>query len=171
MQDTDRFAELAQRYVQLIDSHERQDLQAFVVLVHPLLVDLYRAALVLPAVEPTEEDLPDRPGLDQWGRIFQSLGAKFGSRNQYSEMFDPYDAPGTEPVHPAISDDLADIYVDLKQGLNRWKEGTKDDAVWQWRFLFESHWGRHATDALRALHALVFDYGVEVSPRESDGAV
>jgi hypothetical protein len=166
---SDLFAGLAQQYVVLIDKHEGHDLRSFVAQLHPLLVELYRAALLLPAVEPTEDDQPNRIGMEEWTKIFQSLGAKFGARNQYSEMFDPYDSADEEPVKPALSDDLADIYHDLKQGLDRWNSGKKEDAIWHWRFLFESHWGRHASDALRPLHALVFDYGVE-SPR-SEGAV
>ena len=37
-------------------------------------------------------------------------------------------------------------------------EGAPEgDVVWEWRFGFYSHWGRHATEALRALHARLAD--------------
>ena len=42
----------------------------------------------------------------------------------------------------------------------RFDEGSPEavaDAVWQWRFSFESHWGQHATGAMNALRELVSD--------------
>ena len=28
--------------------------------------------------------------------------------------------------------------------------------VWEWRFSYENHWGRHAIGAMRAIHALLY---------------
>ncbi len=32
-----------------------------------------------------------------------------------------------------------------------------NDALWECSFSFETHWGNHATDAIRVLHRLVSD--------------
>jgi hypothetical protein len=59
-----------------------------------------------------------------------------------------------------IADDVADVWRDVKRGLLALGEGHRpDDVTWQWRFDFYSHWGRHATEALRALHARLADEG------------
>ncbi|MFE7505205.1 DUF5063 domain-containing protein [Promicromonospora sp. NPDC057488] len=49
---------------------------------------------------------------------------------------------------------MADIWRDLRSGLD-WLDSGADpaDVLWDWRFGFETHWGRHATHALHALHA------------------
>lgn len=49
------------------------------------------------------------------------------------------------------SDDLADIWRDLKRGLDRWDRGAHRSAAWQWSFSFPHHWGTHAVGVLREL--------------------
>ena len=39
----------------------------------------------------------------------------------------------------------------LREGLGYYEQGRLADAVWSWRFLFFTHWGRHASSALRAI--------------------
>ena len=58
-----------------------------------------------------------------------------------------------------ISDDLADIWRDVKEGLleiDRGKETSTMEAVWHWRFSFETHWAHHVAGASAALNALCF---------------
>jgi hypothetical protein len=92
--------------------------------------------------------------------LYSALATKLGRRDYYNEMFAPYDLAEREPVTGSLADDLADIYADLSRGLAAWQVGNTEDAVWEWRFHFQHHWGEHTTGALRALHALgsAFDY-------------
>jgi hypothetical protein len=57
-----------------------------------------------------------------------------------------------QPIGASPSDDLLDVYWDLQRGLAAFDSGRASEAVWIWRFGFETHWGDHAVDALRALH-------------------
>jgi hypothetical protein len=44
-------------------------------------------------------------------------------------------------------------HADVTRGLRLWDlDVPREAAIWEWRFHFESHWGDHAIDALRALH-------------------
>ena len=64
-------------------------------------------------------------------------------------------APGPLPVvwtETALAH-LAAMYRDLRAGLLKWERGEAGEALWEWRFGFENHWGKHATGALRALWA------------------
>lgn len=57
-----------------------------------------------------------------------------------------------------LSDDLSDIWLELKIGLRYWREGGKSWCLlsgWHWKFTFESHWGGHAVSALVVLHQLI----------------
>ncbi len=89
-------------------------------------------------------------GRDEWQRLYARLGSlPFG---YYGVVFDPHTIPPEEPVIGDLADDLADIYRDLKDGMNLWTAGHHVEAVCHWRQHFGFHWGRHAADAIRALH-------------------
>jgi len=56
-----------------------------------------------------------------------------------------------------LADDFADIYRDLKEGLNlnESHEASPEDNIWHWRLGYYSHWGKHAIDAVRTIHFLL----------------
>lgn len=108
-----------------------------------VLLPLYAAATELPAATKlTELDTPSELPPEAW--------AGFAEHDLYWEVFDPYEL--SEPVAGSLSDDLLDIFRDVRRGLWFWDRHEIADAVWEWRFSFDSHWGAHAADALRALH-------------------
>lgn len=61
-------------------------------------------------------------------------------------------------------DDLADIYRDLRHGLDRYAFGDADhitNAIWQWRFNYQFHWGAHLFRALATVHEIRFQLYME----------
>ena len=108
------------------------------------LTSLYDCATLLPDTEATKGDEPVTPGAPSQWPGFERFEA-------YWEVFDPYQR--STPVGGSLSDDVLDIYGDLRRGLSLWDtEASRPAALWDWRFHFEVHWGDHAVDALRALH-------------------
>lgn len=73
----------------------------------------------------------------------------FEEADLYWEVFDPYEEAPL--VCGSLSDDLLDVYRDLRRGLLIYDAGKVGSAVWEWKFHFTNHWGDHAVDALRAL--------------------
>jgi len=69
----------------------------------------------------------------------------------YSEVFNNLVIPPEEPVVGDIVDDLVDIYNDIAPGLALFEKGDLAAAKNHWQFWLSSHWGEHATSALRAL--------------------
>jgi hypothetical protein len=69
----------------------------------------------------------------------------------YSEVFNNLIVPPEEPVIGDIVDDLVDIYGDIAPGLELFDSGKLAEARDHWQFWLASHWGEHATSALRAL--------------------
>jgi hypothetical protein len=56
-----------------------------------------------------------------------------------------------------LADALLDIYVDVKEGLlilHGDSECAYENAVWHWKFTFETHWGNHLYDVLPRLWQL-----------------
>jgi Domain of unknown function (DUF5063) len=68
----------------------------------------------------------------------------------YSVMFDAFDATGG-PVETTVSDDLADIYIDLAEGFETLREEGPAAARATWKRLYYFHWGRHAVHAQTAI--------------------
>jgi hypothetical protein len=69
----------------------------------------------------------------------------------YSEVFNNLVIPPEEPVVGDIVDDVVDIYSDIEPGLALFESSNLAAAKDHWQFWFASHWGEHATSAVRAL--------------------
>jgi hypothetical protein len=143
--ETAAFVDQAHQFCDFIERASTLSLSERLEAARTRLLELYKAGTALPHVEPPEGfdagSNPPRP--DGW--------AGFAKFEVYWEVFDPYvDEP---PVAGSLSDDLLDVYFDVRRGLDLWKsKAPRAAAIWEWRFHFDSHWGDHAVDALRALH-------------------
>lgn len=57
------------------------------------------------------------------------------------------------PMTGDAIDDLADIARDMEQVERLWESGRAEDAGWQFRFGYRTHWGRHLQDLRSYVHA------------------
>ena len=113
---------------------------------------LYSAALELPI--PFAMGTPDAVAEVDPPLEAQVTARVAGVKPQvYWEVFDPLHDPAEEPVVGSIADDIGDIYRDVARGLVLFELGERAEALWEWGFNFRTHWGAHATGAMRALHA------------------
>ncbi|MGH6627326.1 MAG: DUF5063 domain-containing protein [Burkholderiaceae bacterium] len=147
-----RFSEEARRFIDWADgSASHQKLTAAVALRR--VVTLYAAALALP--QPWSEGVSDAGAaeavLAERLQAVRTRAAAFALQH-YSEIFSPLVQPLEPPVVGDLADDLVDIYRDVAVGLCLYEAGGIDDAIWQWGFKFQTHWGEHASSAIRALH-------------------
>jgi hypothetical protein len=111
------------------------------------LLDLYSKALYLPEVEPENDEITNFD--------ISVPPIKINKYDHYWEVFNPYHLE--EPVGASLSDDILDIYKDVKKGIHLYGKNKHIEAIWEWKFGFEIHWGSHAVDAIRALHSVNFD--------------
>ena len=117
------------------------------------LIALYSAALDLPTGDADGPDAPPSMTPDEWQALHRRLSEKFGDIDHYHLIFDPYQEE--PPVVASLADDVADIYRDLRDGFALLEAGgSREGAIWEWRFGFDSHWGRHAAHALYVVYAL-----------------
>jgi hypothetical protein len=162
------FVAVARQYRAAVDTRDADDPAAFLCGVHRLLAGLCYAAEGLPRMDevelpPGSEGLVTRADADGlvevWRPLAEALEAELDEDAYYWEVSDPYGPGPAEPADGSLADDLANVYMDLDDGLRRWD--TADDALrrtiaWEWRFSYESHWGRHAIGAMGAIHALLY---------------
>ena len=65
------------------------------------------------------------------------------------------DNPHNDLIRGSLSDNLADIYQDLKDFVILYQRpfrNVKEAAVWDIRQLFRSHWGFRVVNVLKVLH-------------------
>jgi len=74
------------------------------------------------------------------------------------------------PVHGRISDDVADVAIELVHGLRHYEAGRVDEALWWWQFSFLSHWGAQALNAQRALLSIVAHQRLDAGDEEAAAA-
>ena len=146
-----RFCDEARCFVAWADGTAAKELSAPLALRR--VVALYAAALELPQpwserVSPGGSD--DPPELVERLGIVRNRAAAIPLQH-YSEIFSPL-VLADEPVVGDLADDLVDIYRHVSRGLNLYDAGCIDDAIWEWAFNFQLHWGEHASSAIRALH-------------------
>lgn len=156
----DQFADAAAQFCRFIDNRREIDVETFARKSARLLSSLYLLAWELPDVSPgSKEALSSGISPEAWSGIAREIGEKFGGHVSYWLVFDPFEL--TDPVIGDLGDNLADIYRDLLTGLTAFRMGSEVqrlEAIWDWRFGFEVHWGRHLVSALRSLHALLVEY-------------
>lgn len=116
------------------------------------LTSIYVAALTLPpAVFPeNERKYPVGVGNDEWQRV-RRWCARFPFQ-YYCDLVEPTDTTASEAGLGDLADDIADIYRDVVAGLRLFEAGLGAEALFEWGLGFRTHWGRHATAAIHALH-------------------
>jgi hypothetical protein len=131
-----------------------------------LLPYLYLNASLLPDLEPFFEDGNEKFVTESdWFMVHDKFRGKFGSADDYPEVFDEKFNYSEGPVVSSLSENLADIYQDLKDFLLLYQTGTQEvmnDAVWECKQNFETFWGQKLTNALRAIHKFIYS-GEEIS--------
>ena len=132
---------------------------------------LYINASLLPQFETFFEDGNEKFVTESdWVRLHEVLREKFGSADDYLEVFDEKDNESDGPVLASISENMADIYQDLKDFLLLYQTGTVEvmnDAVWECRMNFENFWGQKLVNSLRAIHKFLYS-GEEIEKVEND---
>ncbi len=111
-----------------------------------MLMTLYISAMSLPATEQETNELSSD--------ISEAVSIRFSEQipTMYWEIFDPY--VDEEPVCGDLLDDLSDIAADLRDGMKEYETGRFGNAIFEWKFGLNNHWGQHIVDALKALHSI-----------------
>jgi hypothetical protein len=136
-----------------------------------ILPMMYIKASLLPALDPFFEDGNEKFITESdWIRINDTLRDKFGTADDYLEVFDERVKETEGPVVSSISENMADIYQDIKDFLLLYQTGTPEvmnDAIWECRMNFESIWGQKLVNSMRAIHRFIYS-GEEIGKIEKE---
>jgi hypothetical protein len=121
---------------------------------------LYLKASVLPVFTPNFEEGNEKfVTEDNWFNVHNILLLKFGSANDFPEVFDPRFSDSEGPVVGSLAENISDIYQDLKDFLILYQTGTSEimnDAIWECVLNFESFWGQKLLNSMRAMHNFIY---------------
>jgi hypothetical protein len=136
-----------------------------------LLPLLYLKASFLPSLEPVFEDGNEKFVTEgDWIRIRSGFRSKLRSADDYLEIADDKTIESDGPVVASLSEDMADIYQDMKNFILLYQTGTNEvmnDAVWECRMNFENFWGYKLVNALKAIHHFIYS-GSEITNLRED---
>lgn len=150
------------RYLEQAEGIRRAD---FVDTVLKLLPLLYLKAQMLPTCEQMGETAPENYVTEETYEIMRiNLASILTDRDDYLDVFVSDMKYSDQPVTRYISEDLADIYQDVKDfvfvfrlGLNE----TMHDALAICQENFRLYWGQKLVNTLRALHEVKYASGTD----------
>jgi hypothetical protein len=151
------FASCGNAYIRRLESGDLPDRSLFIPEMLALLTSLYAAFIRIPANEPYFDDGNEKfVSEEEWSEVYTKMTIALGRNNDYLDIPDEEEYDRSELVRRKISEDLADIYQDIKDFLELYRVGTEEvmnDALWECRMNFENSWGQKTLRAAAALHS------------------
>lgn len=145
-------------YIERASEHSRKEFTDTLLKILPLL---YIKAQLLPEDEfVTEENLETFVTEDSYEVVRLTLFDLLSEQDAYLDVFVADMKYSDTPVTKSISEDLADIYQDVKNFVTLFKLGineTMHDAILECRDHFRTYWGQTLVNTLRALHELKYN--------------
>ena len=155
------FVTVAAEFCAFLERAEQMDRGKFVDTVLKILPLLYLKASLLPPCETMGEAAPETYVTEDTYEVLRmNLAGLLGEKDDYLEVFLPDMAYSDQPIRKNISEDLADIYQDIKDfifvfqlGLNE----TMNDALAICQENFKLYWGQKLVNTMRALHDVKYN--------------
>lgn len=147
-------------FLEHADEFSKTDFVQKAVKILPLLY-LNASLLDLPAA--VFEEIPERfVNEEDYQFVREQIEQLLGSDDTYLEVFHPDMALSDTPIAAFVSENMADVYQELKDFAANYQLGDIDimnDALVACLEAFGEHWGQKLLNALRALHAVRFSEG------------
>lgn len=154
------FVAVANEYCNLIETVATYKPQTLLDFLRKLLPLLYFKVSTLPPMEKISDDELEKYVSElEYNALLTKWLLKLGEYDLYHEVIDPEIQFGTETVTASISENLLDIYQDMKDFLTSYSFGNEEvmyDSLAVCLEHFRDFWGQRLVNVLRALHQLCF---------------
>lgn len=158
--DINLFVKNCEEYCKLIESLDEMTsanvLQDIKIALLPIYAKVHR--IVRPKTKyehDAEKYLTER----QYNKVRKILIAIIGPRDMYNEIFNPEKPNSKKSTQASLSEDLTDIYQDLKDFVQWHNQGTfeaMNDAIIELVDTFGKFWGMKLLNAVRYIHAFQY---------------
>jgi molecular chaperone GrpE (heat shock protein) len=154
------FVTVASEYCTSVENVAKIQAEANLLKMQKLLPLLYLKASMLPKTERLlDEDLEKYISELDYNVLHQKWIQLLNEYDNFYEVFDPSIQFGHETVTASVSENLLDIYQDLKNFLISYSIGNEEvmnDALAECVEHFEEFWGQQLVNVFRAVHMLVY---------------
>ena len=155
------FVTVAREYCVLMENIDKYSKIDFIKVSARFLPFLYIKASVLPEDIATvlDGDLEETVDEFAYEEVRKAIRRKLTRHDEYLEVFKDDMVRSEEPVPANISEDMADIYQDIRNFCDQYRLGVEDvqnDAVAVVTEKFRTYWGQRLCNALRALHNVLY---------------
>lgn len=154
------FVTVGREFCNWLENVPEQDRKAFTGTALKILPLLYLKASVLPKGENMLDDfLESFVTEEDYEFVRYQVMRKMGRFDDYLEVFTPDMQRSETPLTSTVSENLADIYQDVKNFLLNYRTAATEimnDALVELIRQFELYWGQRLVNVLRALHQVYY---------------
>ncbi len=154
------FVTVAAEYCLFIERDDIHDSKEFVDISLKLLPLLYLKASLIPECEQMGEFDPETfVTEDDYEFVRGKINRILAQKDDYLDVFIEDMKYSDTPIKRSISEDLADIYQDLKDFISVFQLGlnvTMNDSLFICKEHFAQFWGQRLVNAMKALHDIKF---------------
>lgn len=165
------FVTVAVQYCTFLENPENQTSKEYTDKLTKLLPLLYLKAALLPETEIEEDIYPEITVTeDDYNYIISKLYTAYKENDTYLEVFLEDMKYSDTPIAASISEDITDIYQDIKNFISIYEQGIEEnmsEGLYTCYENFKLYWGQKLVNVLRALHSLKYSIGEE-NPDEDD---
>ncbi len=150
------FATVAREYCVFAENALKYSKEDYLRVASRLLPLLYMKGALLPDVEQlSDDDLPEIVDYDTYETVRRNVHDRLTSHDDYITAFKEDFQYSETPVAASISEDMADIYQDIRNFCEQYSSGDNvvmNDALAVVEEKFKEYWGQKACNALSAIH-------------------
>lgn len=159
--DVVEFVTVAAEFCAYMERAESAKRSSFVDTTLKILPLLYLKASLLPECEMVGDEAPETYVTEEIYELMRmNVAYVLREKDDYLEVFLPEMAYSDTPIKKCISEDLADIYQDLKDFIFVFQLGyneTMHDSLAICKEHFALYWGQKLVNTLRALHDVKYN--------------
>ncbi len=152
------FVRSANAYCSWLEDADQMEPVVFIHSSLGILSRVYHHVVSMELPEPLMEGGNEKFVTEQdWSSVYQKVLHLLGRHNDYLRIAEDDEFDRSDLVTHHISEDLADIFQDLKDFTLQYRQGVEEimnDAVWEVMDNFENYWGSKLLHALQALNTL-----------------
>ena len=156
-------------YVERANEHTRKEFVDTMLKILPLL---YLKAQMLPTEErASDDDLEDFVTEDSYEILRITIAGLLADKDVYLDVFVEDMKYSDTPISRNISEDIADIYQDIKNFVCLFRTSinkTMHDAIIDCNEHFKQYWGQRTVNTLRALHDIAYNSNPDEEDDEND---
>ena len=168
-EETVAFVTASNSFCQFLEEASGEDGKGFIASAVQLLSKVYASFVVMGDTEPVYDSALEPSVSEQdWAAVYQQIVMLLGPYNDFLRPAEEEEFDRSEMVRHTISEDLADLYQELKDFTVIYSRGLEElmnDAAWELKERFAEHWGTKLLRSLLALHQL---YIRGVDPQEEE---